>query len=247
MKKKKNYSLANRVLKYEDSSNVVLTPKETAIIKIVAKGIDRLDLYEKQMWEDFETCLMRIAPQIASAEFIYHHGNETYILLKDYSTWVQEQYMQGNIQKIVSSVVSKMTMFYYTKSGRFVEFSARCFSIPRAEVLNYFVWKQKEAIKNCINHYASLYYSEQELAGQKIDDRIDLLFKKNVEWYSFPDHVQRGFAIVRDALELPLDMPTEQSTFYSTEEATTIVRKKWMLDEQIPLFHEEPIYITDIL
>ena len=49
-------------------------------------------------------------------------------------------------------------------------FDARCFNIPQEEVINYFYWRQIDAIRNSIQMAGQAQFSHKQLQGKKQND-----------------------------------------------------------------------------
>jgi tRNA(His) 5'-end guanylyltransferase len=75
-------------------------------------------------------------------------------------------------------------------------FDARIFTIPDPiEVENYFIWRQKDAVRNSISMTAQSLYSHKELNGKSQSDMQELCFQKGTNWNDMPDGFKRGRTI----------------------------------------------------
>ena len=114
-------------------------------------------------------------------------------------------------------------------------FDARAFNIPKEEVCNYFIWRQKDATRNSINAVAQSLYSHKELQGKNLAETQELIFQKGINWnnYSIPE--KRGSFIwkVED---------TE-----TAENGMTITKRGWIIDTEIPIFTEDRDYIDNLV
>ncbi len=115
-------------------------------------------------------------------------------------------------------------------------FDARVFSLPKEEVVNYLIWRQKDAIRNSVCSTARMFYSTKQLIGIKIDDAIEMMEKnQGFDWYrTIPICCQRGICAVKKEIKI-------------TKGETCVTRRKFTLDLNIPLFTENRAYVNECL
>lgn len=103
-------------------------------------------------------------------------------------------------------------------------FDARCFNVPKEEVTNCVLWRQKDAERNSVNSIAQSLYSHKELQGIKMEDLISKLeTEKGVIWGNYPTDQKRGSCCIK-------------------------VDGKWIIDNDIPRFiNEGRNYIEKLL
>jgi len=75
-------------------------------------------------------------------------------------------------------------------------FDSRVFNIPREEVANYFIWRQKDAMRNSVNMLGQYHFSHRELQGKKIDEVQRMCYDKHdADWYALPTWMKQGFCV----------------------------------------------------
>lgn len=123
---------------------------------------------------------------------------------------------------------------WYDKQGRAM-FDARAFNIPKEEVCNYFIWRQKDATRNSIQAAGQAYFSHKELDHKSQSDIQEMLFQKGINWnnYSIPE--KRG-SFVRRYTET-----------IEREDGVVIVRNPWYIDEEMPILTEHRDYIEELI
>lgn len=114
-------------------------------------------------------------------------------------------------------------------------FDARAFNIPKEEVCNYFIWRQKDATRNSIQAAGQAQFSHKELNGKSQADIQEMLFQKGINWndYSIPE--KRG-SFVRRYLA-----STE------SENGIVIARHPWCIDDEMPILTENREYIEELI
>jgi len=82
-------------------------------------------------------------------------------------------------------------------------FDARIFTIPDpVEVENYFVWRQKDAVRNSLSMTAQSVFSHAKLHAKSQSDMHDMLHNEGVNWNDLPEGFKRGRTITPKALRL---------------------------------------------
>ena len=114
-------------------------------------------------------------------------------------------------------------------------FDARAFNIPKEEVCNYFIWRQKDATRNSIQAAGQAVFSHKELDRKSQVDIQEMLFQKGINWnnYSIPE--KRG-SFVRRYTET-----------IEREDGVVIVRNPWYIDIEMPILTEDRDYIEDLV
>jgi len=78
-------------------------------------------------------------------------------------------------------------------------FDARCFSIPKEEVCNYFQWRQMDCTRNSIQMVGQANFSHKELQNKKNADIQEMLFsQKGINWNDFSTVEKRGSCCIKD-------------------------------------------------
>lgn len=113
---------------------------------------------------------------------------------------------------------------YYVKYQQAIEkgatFDCRCFNIPEAEVVNYFVWRQQDATNNAIQMLGQANFSHRELQGKKCDDIQDMLMtQKDINFNVMPTEFKRGVCCYRND------------------------NNDWVIDTDIPIFTQDRTFV----
>jgi tRNA(His) 5'-end guanylyltransferase len=158
-----------------------------------------------------------LCQEIQGAQFAYTQSDEISILLTDFEKTTTDAWFDGNIQKIVSVAASIATAKFnleflqikadetYPQNSegylnheilddlKLAFFDARVWTIPDpVEVENYFVWRQKDAVRNSIAMTAQSLYSHKELEHKSQSDQQDMIHAKGQNWNDMPDGFKRG-------------------------------------------------------
>ena len=109
-------------------------------------------------------------------------------------------------------------------------FDARCFSIPKEEVTNCFIWRQQDATRNAIQMLGQCNFSHKELHGKSCNDIQDMLMlEKEINFNNMPVEFKRGVCCFKK--EVPC---SDRLIGYKTD---------WILDKEIPIFTQDRTYV----
>lgn len=182
-------------------------------------------------WFDYQVQKMcSIAASMATLAFnrvfskvFYKWGNEN---LPDWD--------MGGTNKPVDEKLIKLCNIYENASEKGAMFDARCFSIPKEEVCNYFIWRQQDATRNSIQMVGQANFSHKELQNKSCDEIQDMLMtQKNINWNDFDTVKKRGSCCTKDFEKKMINFQTQEE----------IVRKVWGIDKDIPIFTQDRNYI----
>lgn len=82
-------------------------------------------------------------------------------------------------------------------------FDCRVFQVPNLmELVNCFVWRENDAIKNSISSYAQKIFSKSELHGKNQKQRLEMLKDSDYDWNILPLETKRGTYFRRILSEL---------------------------------------------
>ena len=166
-----------------------------------------------------------LCKNIQGAVFAYVQSDEISILLTDFEKPETDAWFDGNVQKIVSVSASIATAkFNYLNVARLIRtgfedtswdkcitepsykrlndkfafFDSRVWTIPDPiEVENYFVWRQKDAVRNSIAMVAQSLYLHKELNGKSSNEQQEMIFQKGQNWNNIDDGKKRGRIICK--------------------------------------------------
>ena len=251
---------------YENIPKIKLMRRTPVIIRIDGKAFHT---FTKGFKKPFDEILIKsmqettkyLCENIQGCVLGYTQSDEISLLLVDYKNLNSSAWFDYEVQKICSIAASMATMAFnksFTKNaeefmtdcaasyemeglcGKGTEeyklcevyqkaiekgamFDARCFNIPKEEVTNYFYWRQLDAIRNSIQMVGQAHFPHNILQYKTCEDIKDMLYVKDeIVWELLPTYKQRGICCIK------------QDYIYEN-----ILRKQWVIDNNIPLFKEE--------
>lgn len=243
-------TLGDRMKQYEKSVGPFVVQRMPTIIRIDGKAfhswtkcLPSSDGPSSLMhWLMVDTAI-DLCEEIQTAVFAYTQSDEISVLLRDYDAITTQQWFGGNAQKI-ASVASALTTarfnhYVTNRSDAFdrtptpAVFDARVFNIPKEDVTNYFIWRQKDAIRNNINYIARQHFSHKQLHGVNVQRVTDMLFSNGVDIQQYPTWARRGCTIINTNKQQPYGDHSVDDT--------------WIEDAQTPIFTEDRNYIEQLV
>ena len=251
---------------YENISKTKLMRRAPVIIRIDGRVFHTFTRGFKKPFDEIliksmQETMKYLCENIQGCVLGYTQSDEISLLLVDYKNLNSSAWFDYEVQKICSIAASMATMAFnksFTKNaeefmtdcassyemeglcGKGTEeyklcevyqkaiekgaiFDARCFNIPKEEVTNYFYWRQLDAIRNSIQMVGQAHFPHNILQHKTCEDIKDMLYVKDeIIWELLPIHKQRGSCCIK------------QDHIYEN-----ILRKQWVIDNNIPLFKDE--------
>ena len=251
---------------YENIPKTKLMRRAPVIIRIDGRAFHTFTRGFKKPFDDIliksmQETMKYLCENIQGCVLGYTQSDEISLLLVDYKNLNSSAWFDYEIQKICSIAASMATMAFnksfiknaeefmtdcaasYEMEGlcgkgteeyklcevyqKAIEkgamFDARCFNIPKEEVTNYFYWRQLDAIRNSIQMVGQAHFPHNILQYKTCEDIKDMLYVKDeIVWELLPTYKQRGSCCIK------------QDYIYEN-----ILRKQWVIDNNIPLFKDE--------
>ena len=205
-----------------------------------------------------------LCENIENVKCSYQQSDEISLLLTDYDKIETQAWFDKNLQKMCSIAASMATLAFNRAFDEEVEaldfdylmevegidsnylsalckardkgamFDARCFSIPKEEVCNYFQWRQNDCTRNSIQMVGQANFSHKQLQNKSCDNIQEMLFsQKGINWNDFSTVEKRGSCCVKDGVKTVIDKQTGEEK----------ERKTWRVDTEIPIFSQDRNYI----
>ena len=145
-------------------------------------------------------------------------------------------WFEGGTNEPIDELLKKKADTYCSKYDRAL-FDSRVFNVPKEDVTNYFVWRQQDATRNSIQSAGQACFSHKQLMNKTCDMIQDMLTEKGINWNDYSTSCKRGTCCIKRAMAVDIRDSSGNVT-------GSWLRNKWMIDTEIPIFHQEPAYIN---
>ena len=260
--------LGDRMKGYENIERRYLTKRMPTLIRLDGKAFHS---FTKGFQRPFDIILMKsmwetakyLCKNVMGCKIAYTQSDEITLLLTDYDQLTTQAWFDKNIQKMVSVSASIATMAFNNAFGDIVNneydklvdnptqtdidnvkeidkqfdiyfkrigiamFDSRVYNIPKEEVCNAFIWRQQDATRNAIQMVGQANYSHKQLQNKTCNQIQEMLFQeKEINFNDLPTYQKRGVCIVKEQ--------------YNKD---GVMRSRWVVDENIPIFTQDRDYI----
>lgn len=245
-------SLGDRMKRFEGAYNQFLPGRMPMMLRLDGKGFHNYTKGMKRPWDDALNLVMdmtakKLCQEIGGAQIAYVQSDEISILIHSYKKLESQAYFDGKIQKIVSVSAGIASATFTAESWRLNDekqikpayFDSRVFILPESEVANCLLWRQQDATRNSVQMLARSLYSHKECNNKNNSELQELCFQKGHNWNDVPTRHKRGRCIVKE--QYPVVITNREGL---TE---TVMRSRWTVDEEIPVFSQDREYINKYL
>lgn len=184
-----------------------------------------------------------ICGEIQNARMAYIQSDEISVLI--HKGVFSDSWFKNDIQKMVSISASRASSFATKwcyendfKKNKIITFDSRVFLIPEKDVVNYFVWRQRDWERNSVQMLARSLYSAKQLYKKSNSDMQEMIFQKGRNWNSLSTYLRRG----RCCLSMNQITYVDNQYFKGDVE-----RNRWMIDNAIPIFTKDRGYIEKMM
>ena len=159
--------------------------------------------------------IVSVASSLATFKF---NNYFTYLInnLEQYGDFIEDDSIQNMTIDEFSTYLNKLDKA--SKKGAL--FDARAFNVPKEEVCNNLIWRQRDAENNSVQSLAQSLYSHKELQGLSVKSLQDKIFtEKGINWNDLPIYQKRGTTVIKDE------------------------NSNWVIDFDAPIFSQDREYI----
>jgi tRNA(His) 5'-end guanylyltransferase len=254
---------------YENRTRILLPRRTYTIIRVDGKAFHTYTRgcqrpFDEGLIADMNETACYLCKNIQGAKIGFVQSDEISILMTDFDTLTTDAWFDGNIQKIVSVAASMATSkfnqlrlkrlaeeynqgdnsarisFEFLDKMKLAEFDARTFTIPmKTEVMNYFIWRQQDTVRNSISSVAQSLYSTEELKNKNMSVQQEMIWQKGINWNDYDSTLKRGRFVFKEQYEVEADPELKRPAH---------VRSRWVA-RACPTFTQEPdfleLYVPD--
>jgi tRNA(His) 5'-end guanylyltransferase len=240
-------SLGDRMKSFEDVWRFSLTPRMPLIIRVDGRAFHT---FTKKMRfsKPYDKCFMdamvaagkALFDDIQGAKLVYIQSDEISVFANDYEKLETQAWFDKNLQKIasVSASVATCAFNHYLRDNvwkpfgvKEATFDSRAFVLPKEEVCNYFIWRQKDATRNSIQGLAQSLFSHKSLHNLNCDQLQEKMFKdKGINWNNEETWKKRGVCLYGKTVQKEID-------------GNVCDRSELVEDFEIPIFTQDRKYV----
>lgn len=236
--------LGDRMKGYEALHRTVLPRRAYTLLRLDGRAFhtylrDADKPFDMQFVADMQAVAEALCGEIGGAVFAYTQSDEISLLITDFDSVRTQPWFGGVTAKVLSVSASLATAVLNTRRpGRLALFDARVFTLPDpVEVANYFLWRQRDAVRNSLSMAARTHFSQKRLhrvGGNEVEGL--LRSEAGVHWNDYPATCKRGSVTVRCTGELPVEYVDRRTN----ESVRTTAIRSWWESDGAPHFTADP-------
>lgn len=237
-------ALGDRMKRHEAVFRTVLPSRTYTVIRVdiraahsLLRGCERP--FDEVFMADMDAVAEALCTEISGAVLAFTQSDEISVLVTDFGSAGTQAWFGGVLAKQVSIAASLATaVLNERRPGKRALFDARVFTLADpVEVANYFLWRQRDAVRNSISMAAQARFSHRQLHGVNTGQMQELLWSEHgINWNDYPAGCKRGRVTVKRTGEREITY-TDKRT--QTEQTTVAVRS-WWETSGAPRFTTEP-------
>lgn len=200
--------------------------------------------FDETFIDMMNTIGLELCDEIQNCRLAFLQSDEISFLV--YNRIESDCWFSNEIQKMSSisaSLAASIATKYVSekipeKSRINITFDSRSFIMPEKDVANYFIYRQMDWERNSLQMLTRKYYSQKKMEYKNCQDMHEMLYDKGINWNDMPTYLKRGRCIIKK--EMAVDI--ENDHFHGE-----VLRNKWVLDLDIPIFKDNREYIENRL
>lgn len=144
----------------------------------------------------------------------------------------------GTDEDVPTEIIDRGCLYNAKRTKAMALFDARAFSVPKDDVCNCLIWRQKDATRNSIEAVGQAYFSHRELHGKTCDEVQEMLWQlRAVNWNDLPVDCKRGACCYRIEKTATMDDP------HTPGKEIEVRRRPWEIDREPPIFTQDCEYV----
>lgn len=222
--------------------------------------------FDEVLIKTMQDTMQYLCENIQGCVLGYTQSDEITLVLCDYQKVDTDAWFEYNVEKMCSVAASMATLYFFKSLCEYrnelwesndisfadkidlinkklemgAYFDARCFNLPKEEVVNCLIWRQQDATRNSIQALAQSLYSQKQLSGLKCSQLQDKMFtEKGVNWNDLSTYQKRGACAVKKMMKKKVILKDGSSTI--------VDRPQWVIDLNIPIFTQDRDYVNSLL
>lgn len=239
-----NTALGDRMKRHEAPYRTLLPRHTYTILRVDGRAFHSYlrgcrRPYDEEFMADMDAVAEALCHEITGTAFAYTQSDEISVLSGDFATEQTQPWFGGVVAKQVSIAAALATaVLNERRPGRRALFDSRLFTLSDpVEVANYFLWRQRDAVRNSISMTAQAHFSHHRLQGLSSSQLQELLWSEaHLNWNDQPDGFKRGRITARHHGQRTVTFTDRRTDQPATVNAT----RTWWQTEPAPHFTATP-------
>jgi tRNA(His) 5'-end guanylyltransferase len=212
--------LGDRMKRYEGASLYKLPIRMPIILRVDGKCFQKFlgnaeKPYDFIFRKNMDVVGLNVIREIQGAVMAYLQSDEISFLITPYTSLDFQPWFDNEVQKMASVGASLVTK-EFNALGMFGDacFDARVFVLPKEEVVNYFIWRQRDWETNSLQMLARSLFSHKEVENKSNLEMKEMVKTKGEDWDYLDDWIRRGRVVFRNPITVDIPPRFEEDRGY---------------------------------
>lgn len=224
-------AIGDRMKRHEAAYRQLLPRRTYSVLRVDGKAFHSYlrgcpRPFDEEFMAHMDAVAEALCAEISGAVMAYTQSDEISVLFTDFGSPGTEPWLGGVLAKQLTIAASLATaVLNEHRPGKRALFDARVFTIADpVEVANYFIWRQRDAVRNSISMAAQARYSHGQLHHVNTSQMQEMLFREHgINWNDYPVGCKRGRTTVRQSGEREVRYTDKRTQ----QEVVTVATRTW--------------------
>lgn len=237
--------MGDRFKRCEAATRQLLPRRTYTIMRLDGKAFHTLTgamdkPFDENLAWAMDQVAMTLAAEVQGTVFGYTQSDEISLLLQDFESVGTEAWFDGNVQKMtsISAAIASVRFngFGLSTQRGTAYFDSRVFTISDpVEVANYFIWRQRDAVRNSILALAQAQFGPKRVHGVNTTDLLHMLDDEGVHWAEMPRRFTHGALVFKYEYYVDPIPPAREVALRTGWKAMNAAADAWTVDSLMPL------------
>jgi len=244
-------SLGDRQKGYEEVCERYLIRRMPVIMRLDGRSFTKWTKGLKRPFDDdlrqcMEYATFKLCEEVSNCRYGYTQSDEISLLLIDYQDHNTQPWFKNRVDKMIASAATICSNAFNVAAMKYLPehwmkrgpaaFDARVFNIPRDDVSNNFLWRQRDCTRNSILSVAHANFSHNQMHKKNTDELQDMLFKqKGINWDKIPTRYKRGVSFKKVEFQ------------EKTPKGQICLRTRWVKNYEMPIISKMRVEVEQWL
>jgi len=236
--------LGDRMKQYEAATRYLLPRRTYTVIRVDGRAFHSylrtaVKPYDTEFMGHMDAVAVALCEEISGSVFAYVQSDEISVLATDFAAAGTQPWFGGVLAKVTSVSAAVATLELAKLRAPGATFDSRAFTMADpAEVANYFIWRQRDCVRNSITMAAQAQFSHTRLHGVNTSQMQELLWsEKGINWNDYPGGCKRGRLVVKRSGAREVTFTHKRTK----EEQTIVAERTWWEATAAPHFTHEAL------
>lgn len=247
--------LGDRMKAYEQAYETKLPAQTPVIIRVDGRAFHTLTKplkekpFDARFTEVMTATMLHLCEAVQNCFFGYVQSDEISLCCLEPAE-DSTPFFDNRLEKIISIVAAEASTFFRERLSHYVPdsrynlllekaiFDCRAFSVPKEEVNNYFIWRQKDCYRNAVLSLGQYYFSQKQITGLSTKEIVEKLQKEKS--FNLKRDINSKYLYGRGGYKVAVEKLSKNKVY---PEGILVTRYYYFVNEDLPDFSSDKNFI----